>query len=360
MSSYKNLSKSPSTNAVGDSVVDSKQTSSGWVDGGTTLSQSAYPELYAEAGLISDFNFYNGGSLTAVSTIIFGDNLFVSGGASGIVRTSTDGITWTARTSGTTSTINALTYGNGLYVYAGNAGILGTSTDAITWTARTSGTTSNINALTYGNGLYVYGGGSGTLRTSTNGITWTARTSGTSSLITSLAYGNGVYVYTAALTTAWSTNAITWTALTTSQIYVLGGTIKFDNGLFLISSLSGYVSTSTDAVNWKYYNNGIDSTNVVSLPAYGNGAYTYIGQYKICTSTDFQTWKQTPLNAEVNAIGASTTLLTYGNNTFVLSLSNIIYYLKQYSYDSSTSFIAPQDYGVAYNVNSKNYVKSEE
>jgi hypothetical protein len=54
---------------------------------------------------------------------------------------------------------------DGLYVYGGNGGVLGTSTDAITWTRRTPGTTSSIRALTYDNGLYVYGGVGGVLGT---------------------------------------------------------------------------------------------------------------------------------------------------------------------------------------------------
>jgi hypothetical protein len=61
--------------------------------------------------------------------------------------------------------IYALTYGAGIYVYAGSTGQLATSTDAITWTARTSGTSSLIAALTYGNGIYMCGGQGGLLRT---------------------------------------------------------------------------------------------------------------------------------------------------------------------------------------------------
>jgi hypothetical protein len=145
----------------------------------------------------------------------YGNGTFVYAGEIGFLATSTDGITLTKRTSGTTSNINALTYGNEGFVYAGDGGILATSIDGINWTARTSGTTSNINALTYGNGIYVYAGDGGVLRTSTNGITWTARTSGTTSNIKSIAYLNGIFIYssdTGVLST--SPDGITWTART--------------------------------------------------------------------------------------------------------------------------------------------------
>jgi len=82
---------------------------------GSILSQSTYPELYSMVGLIK--------------------NTF----------------TWTARTSAATG-INALIYENSLFVYAGTGGAIATSTDGVTWTTRTSGTASVLYALTYGNG----------------------------------------------------------------------------------------------------------------------------------------------------------------------------------------------------------------
>jgi hypothetical protein len=95
-----------------------------------------------------------------------------------------------------TTTINGVTYGNGLYVAVGESGQLTTSTDGITWTARTSGFDStNILGVTYGNGLFVAVGVGGKLTTSTDGITWTARTSGFGvTVIRGVTYGNGLYV----------------------------------------------------------------------------------------------------------------------------------------------------------------------
>ena len=60
---------------------------------GSILNQSVYPDLFSSIGIIRD---------------LFGE-------------------VWTARTSGTTQTIQTLTYGNGLYVYGGSTGILRTS-----------------------------------------------------------------------------------------------------------------------------------------------------------------------------------------------------------------------------------------
>ena len=83
------------------------------------------------------------------------------------MTTSTDGTTWTTRTSGFgTTTIRGVTYGDGLYVAVGDSGKLTTSTDGTTWTTRTSGFAStNIKGVTHGDGLYVAVGDSGTMTT---------------------------------------------------------------------------------------------------------------------------------------------------------------------------------------------------
>ena len=52
--------------------------------------------------------------------------MFVAAG--GGLSTSTDGITWTARTSGTVSALSAAIYANNLYLYGGAGGVLATST----------------------------------------------------------------------------------------------------------------------------------------------------------------------------------------------------------------------------------------
>jgi len=87
-------------------------------------------------------------------------------------------------------------YANGTFVISGRYGGISTSSDGVTWTSRTSGTTSDINGLSYNNAenLFAYVTADGSLRTSTNGITWTTRTSGTPlNLYTILSAGPFIY-----------------------------------------------------------------------------------------------------------------------------------------------------------------------
>lgn len=229
---------------------------------------------------------YDVGAITAVT---YGNGLFVKGYSGGTISTSTDGITWTARTSGTTSQISALTYGNGLYVAAGAGGMLRTSTDGITWDTRTSSTTLAISALTYGNGVYVYGG-TGGISTSTDGITWTVRT--TSLVPTALTYGNGQYVLaTSSGGISTSTNGITWTTRTSgtsSAIYAL----TYGNGVFVYGGggtggVGRRIAISTDnGVTWIERPIDLTSTFWVTALTYGNGLYVYGSRFaRLGTST---------------------------------------------------------------------------
>jgi hypothetical protein len=92
-----------------------------------------------------------------------------------IYCTSTDGITWTTRTSGITTELFCCAWGEGVYTVAGAGGVIRTSPDSATWTARTSGVTTSIVALNYNNVQpYQYYSG-GVFATSSDAVTWTSR-----------------------------------------------------------------------------------------------------------------------------------------------------------------------------------------
>ena len=106
-----------------------------------------------------------GTSKVYLDGVTYGNGLFVTVGEAGLINTSTDGIYWTERHTGTYSILFGVTYGNGLFVTVGNSTIL-TSSDGISWTQRYSGTSHFFLKVTYGNGLFVTVGNSGTIHTS--------------------------------------------------------------------------------------------------------------------------------------------------------------------------------------------------
>lgn len=140
------------------------------------------------------------GAQTPITGIVFANSKFYASTTLGYVMTSTDGITWVTNSNGAdvnNTPYGALTYGTN-FVMGGGNGLLYTSTNGASWTARTSNTTATIVSLTYGAGLYVYGTGSGSnvIGTSTDSITWntTAGTITNSSSLGALTNNGSIFV----------------------------------------------------------------------------------------------------------------------------------------------------------------------
>ena len=115
------------------------------------------------------------------------EGMFVTVGHSGTILTSSDGTSWTERTSGTSMSLRGVTYGNGQFVTVDDRGTILTSSNGISWTQRTSGTSDYLYGVTYGNGLFVSVGDDGIL-SSSDGTSWKRKTSGTSETITGIIY----------------------------------------------------------------------------------------------------------------------------------------------------------------------------
>ena len=123
------------------------------------------------------------------------------------VMTSPDGIAWTAQAAATNNNASdnqwfGVTYGNSLYVAVSRSGTnnrVMTSSNGITWTSRTSASNNNWYDVTYGNGVFVavsYDGIGNQVMTSTDGSNWSTRNSlsGVSNNWRSVTYGGGLFV----------------------------------------------------------------------------------------------------------------------------------------------------------------------
>jgi len=237
----------------------------------------------------SGFNDVNG-----VDSLIYGNNLFVAGGYTGYISTSTDAITWTNRNSTAnfgSSDVQGLAYGNGTYIAVGGPNRAITSTDGITWTSRNVGFgTSDISAVIYGGGLFVAGGGNGQLATSTDAVTWTARTVnfGTSQ-VKALTYGNGLYVAAGNGTkVSTSTDGITWTTRASTNTGNIGA-LAYGNGVYVAGCSNGTISTSTNGITWTSRAFSSNGNNIQDIE-YGNGIFVGITSTRVSSSTDGITW----------------------------------------------------------------------
>ena len=244
---------------------------------------------------------------------------YVAIGLSGKILTSSDGTSWTSRTSGTTSNLFGVTYGNSkfLTLLSSWTGVIGTadngspttgtvltSSNGTTWTSTstTCSTCDNssfeLTDVTYGNSTYVAIGQSGKILTSSDGTSWDNRSSGTTSNLAGITYGNSKFL----------TLLSSWTG-------VIG---TADNG----SPTTGTVLTSSNGTTWTSTsttcstcdNSSFELTDVT----YGNSTYVAIGQSgKILTSSDGTSWTSRTSGTTSNLFG-----VTYGNSKFLTLLSS--------------------------------------
>ena len=268
--------------------------------------------------------------------------LFVGVGSLGTILTSTDGTTWTERTSGTSQHLNGVTYGNGLFVSVGLSGTILTSSvrdpvkrkAGIYWTKRNEfnsertfgissalhGFRDPLHGVTYGNGLFVTVGRDAIL-TSSDGIYWTRSTWTTSQYhrpyLHGVSYENGLFVtlgeYRTILT---SPDGTSWTERFSGTSVNLSGA-TYGNGLFVTVGDYGTILTSSNGRTWTVRNSGtLDrpyGSNHLFGVTYENGLFVTVG-YKgiILTSPDGTTWTE-----RTSGISESLSGVTYGNGLFV-------------------------------------------
>jgi hypothetical protein len=226
------------------------------------------------------------------------------------LNVSTNNIIWTSKNSPLgASSINTFAYDGTNYIAAGDSGTLAVSTDTTNWTFRTSGFGANsIQALTYGNGVYIASGASGITRTSTDNIIWIARTSEVvATTIISTLYNSANDIYV---------NVSADTFVNTSTKNILG---SLGSGALL--------STSTDAISWTIRTTGLNTETVTALgTGAGNslfvaGISNYLNQSTIFVSSDGIIW-----TARTAGFGTSTinSILYAGGNYFAASNGNAL------------------------------------
>jgi hypothetical protein len=179
--------------------------------------------------------------------------------AGGVLVSTDNGITWGSLIvpSGLTGTqsITAVRWVSflSLWVAVSSNGLIWTSSDTVTWTSRTSGTTNSLNTINFANNTIIIVGASGTILTSTNGTSYTVRTSNVTSNLLSVAFYNNVWMAvgtSAASQSSRSTdNGVTWTAVTVAGNTDNPATTRIftGNNLFVLCVTGGYggVFTST-------------------------------------------------------------------------------------------------------------------
>ncbi|MHC4124343.1 MAG: sialidase family protein [Planctomycetota bacterium] len=183
-------------------------------------------------------------------------NLWVVVGAGGLIETSSNGTTWTTRTSGTTKTLLDVTYGNGTFIAVGYTGTVRKSTDGINWSAGGAMGGGNVGNVAFNSstGRFVGINLAGQVYTSDNtGSSWTFRQ--TISDSQAIGYGNGVWLAggkDSGVTKMWkSTNdGASWTQLTVPSNTNYMYDIIYTGSNYVAVGYGGLVFTSTNGTSW--------------------------------------------------------------------------------------------------------------
>ena len=215
------------------------------VGGSATIQTSpdgkAWVSRFSEnMGFINDIA-YGGGQFVAVSDGFKLDYL-----------RSPDGITWTKGVAGAVNGLpnffRGITYANGKFVAVGYNGVISTTSNGVVWTAQSSGTTNLLRSVAYGNGTYVAVGASGTILRSADGAAWTSIVPFTAQVINHITFGNGQFVIVCEGNQIFtSANGTTWTARVANNVTSKG--VTYGDGLFVAVGNEGSIMTSpADAV----------------------------------------------------------------------------------------------------------------
>jgi hypothetical protein len=233
-----------------------------------------------------------------LNSVSFGNSRLVAVGDLGAIVSSSDGLTWEIRTSGTMKPLFSITFGNGLFVAVGDSGTILTSSDSGgTWKIKTSGAKEQLSSVTFGDGLFVAVGDSGTILISPDGATWTIKTSGTKAYLFSVAYGSSS------------------SGGQTGQFIAVG---------------KGIILNSSNGATWTVENSNVAAT--LHSVAYGNGEFVAVGQdldldggsndrATILRSNDGKNWSIQYLDS----ISSYFSYVNYCNNQFVASGNGSIF-----------------------------------
>jgi hypothetical protein len=280
-------------------------------------------------------------SSTTYNAAAYGASTYVAVAATstssgGFITSSSDGITWTT-TKTETIPLNDCIFANGLFVVVGGdgngssgSGACFTSSNGTSWTQRGTSSLVGWSRVIYENGLYVVVGRAGRINTSPDGITWTNRTSNLSANLNDIAWNGSVYcVVGASGQIATSPDGVTWTARTPGDTTVTLLSISWNGTRFIVTnSTNGVAWTSTDGITWSRVSTAYRGTTLYS--AYLGGKFVAIGNSFVQSSTDGLTWKSGDPVA------------------YVVSTVNKIYKLGSYYYACTGSGLFQSSDGIAF------------
>jgi hypothetical protein len=189
----------------------------------------------------------DGGTFPRMSSVAYGDGVFVSSGSFGEVLRSTGGQNWQLIRTPVRVELTGAAYGAGRFVAVSIQGEAIVSTDGLNWTEVNSAM-GRMSGVAYGPEGFVavggWGSGTGVIWTSPTGLVWTRRSDSSTPSLIAVGYGNGRYVATGhSGAVLLSDDGVTWSRRDIGVSPNLGA-IAASGGRFVLGGAGGAVVLS--------------------------------------------------------------------------------------------------------------------
>jgi hypothetical protein len=175
------------------------------------------------------------------------------------MRSTDDGVNWTAVAATEANNWNSVAYGNGVWVAVAGSGtnrVMRSTDDGVTWGAVAATEANPWRSVAYGNGVWAAVSNTGAnqvMRSTDDGATWSAVAAAEANGWISVGYGNGVWV--AVSTTATNRvmrstdDGVNWSAVAATEANTWWS-VGYGNGVWVAVSRTGTnrVMRSVDAV----------------------------------------------------------------------------------------------------------------
>lgn len=231
--------------------------------------------------------------------VVWSGSQFVAVGDTGTILTSSNGLTWMPRTSGSADRLQSIAWSGSKYAVVGGwGGNVLLSTDGITWSKVSTGVGKFLRKIIWANNQFV-AVGMGTILTSPDGITWIERSVNTLKEISNVTWTGNQYVAiggsngTVCFT---SPDGITWTSqsgLPSLFSGMLFG-MAWNGSRMIASGWGGFFASSADGITWS---SGTYGSNNLYAATWTNQHFIEVGDKgTIVTSADGNTWTSSQSN----------------------------------------------------------------
>nr|WP_254075741.1 InlB B-repeat-containing protein [Paenibacillus tritici] len=259
--------------------------------------------------------------------------------------TSSDGVSWTNRNSGTAADLKGVKYLNGKFVsWAVDGTTILTSVDGVSWSIiTTSGlicakcevvNSGILHSVSYGNGTYVGVGSFNSIYTSSDLVSWTKRYEGTYGSLNGVTYGNGTFIAVGNRGDIFQNIDLPAYTVTYNGNGSTGGTVPTDSHSYaqnaavtVVGNTGSLVKTGNTFMGWNTAANG-SGTNYAEGATFSMGAanvtlfaqWTADPTYTVTYSGNGSTGGTVPTdsnpytkNATVTVVGNTGSLVKTGN-----------------------------------------------